>query len=205
MRPRRMMGAAVLLLVFGGVAACGDDDSDSSTGGTATGDDAPAETDASDDGQREEYVEAIVAIAGEDDIDSFPPEARQCVAESFVDGFGAEEIAAAGVTPEDITGGEVGGPGDLGLDFSDEQADAFYEQMSGCLDLRELLVNGILGVEGDVPPEVTACFDENLSDDLLQQFFTTGFTQGDAGFEENPELEEEFNNALTPCMALGEE
>jgi hypothetical protein len=203
------MGAAVLLLVFGGVAACGDDDdsdSSSSTSGTsATGDDAPAETEASDDGLREDYVEAIVAIAGDDDIDSFPPEARQCVAESFVDGFGAEEIAAAGVTPDDITSGEADGPGDLGLDFSDDQADAFYEQMTGCLDLRELLVNGILGVEGDVPPEVAACFDENLSDDLLQRFFTTGFTQGDAGFEENPEVEEEFNSAVTPCMALGEE
>lgn len=203
MRPMRMMGAATLLLVVGGVAACGDDDSDSSTETTAAaGEDAPAE-ESSDGGQRDEYVEAIVAIAGDDDIEGFPPEARQCVAESFVDGFGAEEMAAAGVTPEDIADHDA--PGDIGLDFSDEQADAFYEQMSGCMDLRALLVEGILGSDGDVPPEVAACFDENLSEDLLQRFFTTGFTQGDAGFEENPELEAEFNAALEPCMALEEE
>ena len=202
MRPMRMMGAATLLLVVGGVAACGDDDSDSSTETTAVaGEDAPAEQ-PSDGDQRDEYVEAIVAIAGDDDIEGFPPEARQCVAESFVDGFGAEEMAAAGVTPEDI--GDHDAPGDIGLDFSDEQADAFYEQMSGCMDLRALLVEGILG-SGDAPPEVAACFDENLSEDLLQRFFTTGFTQGDAGFEENPELEAEFNAALEPCMALEEE
>lgn len=203
MRPMWMMGAATLLLVIGGVAACGDDDSDSSTQTTAAPDgDTPAEQ-SSGDGLRDEYVDAIVAIAGGDDIEGFPPEARQCVAESFVDGFGAEEIAAAGVAPEDIADHDA--PGDIGLEFSDEQAEAFYTQMDGCMDLRQLLVDGILGVDGDVPPEVAACFDENLTDDLLQRFFTTGFTQGDAGFEENPQLEAEFNAALEPCMALDEE
>jgi hypothetical protein len=191
------MGAAVLLLVLGGVAACGDDDADTSSD---TDGDTPARSETSDD-LRQEYVDAIVAIADDEDDEAFPPEARLCVAESFVDAFGAEEMREAGVEPEDIAG-DVGGPGELGLDFSDEQSAAFYDQMSGCMDLRSLIVEGVLGAESELPPEAVACLDENLTDDLLERFFVTGFTQGDAGFEDNPELEAEFNDAVTPCMEL---
>ncbi len=212
MRLRGMMGAAVLLLVVGGVAACGDDDSDTSTdttaddggdtGGGDTGDggDTPAE----DDGLRQEYVDAIVFIGSENDNEAFPEEARLCVAESFVDAFGAEQIQAAGIEPEDITSGEMDGTDDLDLDFSEEQAADFYERMTGCMDLREMVVEGILGVENQVTPEAVACLDENLTDDLLERFFVTGFTQGDEGFEDEPGLEQEFETAVTPCLELFE-
>ena len=206
MRLRGMMGAAVLLLVVGGVAACGDDDdSDTSTDETApdTGDTGDGgETPAGDDGLRQEYVDAIVFIGSENDNEAFPEDARLCVAESFVDAFGAEQIQAAGITPEDITSGEMDGTDDLGLEFSEEQASAFYDQMTGCVDLRELVVEGILGAENELTPELIACLDENLTDDLLEQFFVTGFTQGDEGFETNPGIEQEFETAVTPCIEL---
>lgn len=215
MTPRRVMGAAILLLVVGGVAACGDDDdsdassttteasSDSATDGGADDatDDTEPDAGPSDGGLRDQYVDAIVAIGSEDDLEGFTEEDRVCVAEAFVDSFGAEEIQAAGIAVEDIA--EYGAPGELGLDFSDDQADAFYDQLTSCLDLRELLIEGALG--GELSPEAADCINENLTDDLLKSFFVTGFTQGDEGFDANPELQEAINTALEPCMAMDDQ
>lgn len=199
MRPRRAMGAAVLLLVVGGAVACGDDDdSDTSSG---SGDDTTETTEASDssDDRRQEYVDAVVAIWDDDD-EGFSADARTCVAESFVDAYGVEELEAADLTPEDIADSGADGPGDLGLDLSEEQRSSFSDRMTGCLDLRSL-VGEVLGSGDELPPEVVQCLDDNLTDDLLVEFFTTGFTQGEAGFEDDPSLEEEFNAAVSPCMA----
>lgn len=200
MRPRRAMGAAVLLLVVGGAVACGGDDDDSDTS-SGSGDDtteATGSTGSSDD-LRQEYVDAVVAIWDDDD-EGFSADARTCVAESFVDAYGVEELEAADLTPDDIAESDAAGPGDLDLDLSDEQRASFSDRMTGCLDLRAL-VGEVLGADGELPPEVVACLDENLTDDLLVEFFTTGFTEGDAGFEDDPALEEEFNTAVSPCMA----
>jgi hypothetical protein len=194
------MGAAVLLLLLGGAVACGgDDDSDTSSG---SGDDTTEATEAtgSSDELRQQYVDAVAAIWDDEEDERFSVDDRRCVAESFVDAYGVEEIEAAGVTPDDIAESDAAGPGDLELDLSEEQRSSFSDQMTGCLDLRAL-VGEVLGADGEMPPEVVACLDENLTDDLLVEFFTTGFTEGDAGFEDDPALEEEFNAAVSPCMA----
>ena len=118
-----------------------------------------------------------------------------------MDGFGVDEIVAAGVTPDDVGSDEVDGPGDLGLEFSDEQAASFYDRLTGCMDVKALVIEGMTN-GADLPEDAADCLDENLTDDLLEGFLTTGFTQGDAGFEDDPELETELDDAVAPCMAL---
>jgi hypothetical protein len=200
MRTTRVMGVAVLVLLAGAAAGCGDDGDDDTTtgsGGQTPGTEASTEASAED---RQGYVDAIVAISDDDD-DSLTIDHRTCVAESFVDGFGVDEIVAAGVTPDTIAEDGVDGPGDLGLEFTDDQATSFYDRLTDCMDVRGLVLDA-MSDGGEMPPEAVACLDENLSDDLLERYITVGFTQGDAGFEDDPDLETELDEALTPCMAL---
>lgn len=188
-------GVAALALVAG---ACGGDDDTSS--------DEPTENDGGNGGagsaDRQEYVDAIVGLAEEDDDDVLDADKRTCVAESYVDGYGVDEMAADGVTPEDIENGDLDAPGDIGLDFSQEQADDFYDRLQDCMDIRAVIIES--AASDDVPQEALDCIDGNLDDDLLERFIVTGFTKGDAGFDDDPELEAELEAALAPCMEMGQ-
>ncbi|HEX6424345.1 MAG TPA: hypothetical protein VFZ79_12760 [Acidimicrobiales bacterium] len=186
MRPGREVGATVLLAAL--VAACAQE----------AGEDLAGEGGA----QRQEYVDAIVALEDEND-DDLTPDQRRCVAESFVDGYGADEIAAAGVTPDDIARDDVDSPDDLGLDFSDEQAAAFYQRLTGCMDIRTLLIESIAGDGGAQLPGLVECLDENLTDDLIERIVIIGYTQGEDGLDATPGLDAELEEALTPCLAPG--
>ena len=182
MTPRRLPTAALLVAVaLFGVAACSDSDSE---GGS--------------DEERQEYVDALVASAEEES--GLDDEQTQCVAESFVDGYGAAELADADVTPEDMR--DAGGPGELGLDFSDAQRDDFYERLTGCMDVRSLMLDAFTD-GAEAPDEVRACLDDQLDDDLLRDFLVVGFTEGDAGFEDNPDLETDLNAVFEACSGLG--
>ncbi|HEX6417415.1 MAG TPA: hypothetical protein VFZ77_02935 [Acidimicrobiales bacterium] len=195
MRPGRAMVAATLALaVLGGACAseAGDDDI---TGGTAGDDDRAAEA------ERQAYIDAIVDAAEEQDED-LTREQLTCVAESFVDGFGAAAIADAGVTPEDVASEEIEGPADLGLEFSDEQAASFYDRLTGCMDVRALVIEALVGEAGEVPG-VAACLDERLTDDLLERVITIGYTEGEEGLEATPGLADEVEQAIGPCVAPG--
>jgi hypothetical protein len=166
---------------------------DLSIGGSIT----PCVIDAKRYARRQEYVDAIVAVSDSDD-EALTLEHRTCLAESFVDGYGVDEIVAAGVTPQDIRDEPDAGPGEMGLEFSDEQAASLYDRLTGCMDVRAFLIEGIGG--DDLSQESMDCLDENLTDDLIERFLITGFTQGDAGFEDNPELEDELDEAVGPCL-----
>jgi hypothetical protein len=182
--------AAVALAAV--AAGCGDDDGGNGDGG-AGGDDASSE-------QRQEYVDAIVALADDDDNEAFTAEHRTCVAESFVDGYGVDELADADVTPDDIRSRGADGPGELGLDFSDAQASDFYDRMSGCMDLRTVVLDSVASEIDD--PEVLDCLDENVTDDLLERVVVAGFTEGDDAFAPGSELEQEYQGAIMPCVTL---
>lgn len=198
MQARRVI--AVGIVAFALVAAgCGDDDSaDESPVDGSSADESPADGEGSGE-QRREYVEAIVGLADDDDV--LDEAERTCVAESYVDGYGPDEMAADGVAPDDIANGELDAPGEIGLDFSQEQADDFYDRLQECLDVRGLIVESA-GTGGELPQEAVDCINENLDDDLLERFVVTGFTAGDAGFEDDPELAAEVDDAIAPCMAL---
>lgn len=185
MRIRRALCVATSILVVA-AAGCGDDD------GGGTGISAGAA------GLRQEYVDAIVEISDDGD-EAFTVEDRTCMAESFVDGLGVDAMDEAGVTPDDIRADPDSGPGELGFDFSGEQAADFYDRLSGCMNVRAFFLEG-MGSGGELPDEAIACLDENISDDLLERFFTVGFTEGDAGFDDD--LDQELDDALEPCIQL---
>lgn len=193
MRPgRAMVAATVALAVLG--AACASEAGDDISGGTAGADDSTAEE------QRQAYIDAIVQASEEDD--DLTSEQVTCVAESFVDGYGAEAIADAGVSPEDVASDEIEGPADLGLEFSDEQAASFYDRLTGCMDVRALLIEALAGGAGDVPG-VADCLDERLTDDLIERVVTIGYTEGEEGLDATPGLAAEVEEALGPCLAPG--
>jgi hypothetical protein len=181
MTARRAVASAALLTVLAVLgAACGDSD-DSASGGSD---------------QRQDYVDALAASA-EESGDGLSAEERSCVAESFVDGYGPEQLDEAGVSPDDLR--EADGPGELALDFSDEQKDAFYGQLTDCMDVRTLMLDA-LSEDADAAEQVRACLDDNLDDDLIQRFLVTGFTEGDAGFADDPDLEGQLNAVFALCM-----
>ena len=195
MRTRRAFGVAALLASVV-AAGCAQDAGDEVTGGAESAE----ETDATEAtaAERRAYVDAIVAAEADDD--DLTPEQRTCVAESFVDGFGVDEIVAAGVTPEDIRSDEVDSLADIGLDFSGEQSASFYDRMTGCMDVKALLIDSIFG--DDLPQEAADCLHENLSDDLVERVVTIGYTQGETGLDGEPGLAAEVEEAVAPCMAL---
>jgi len=181
MTARRALASVALLTVLALLgAACGDSD-DSGSGGSD---------------QRQDYVDALAASA-EEGGDGLTAEERTCVAESFVDGYGPDQLDEAGVSADDVR--EADGPGELALEFSDEQKDAFYEQLTDCMDVRTLMLDALS--EGtDAPDQVRGCLDDNLDDDLIRRFLVTGFTEGDAGFEADPELEGQLNAVFALCV-----
>lgn len=181
MTSRRLPTAALLVAVALLGVACSDSDSE---GGS--------------DEERQEYVDAVVASAEEES--GLDDEQTQCVAESFVDGYGAAELADADVTPDDVR--EAGGPGELGLDFTDAQREDFYERLTDCMDVRTLMLDAF--TEGaEAADEVRACLDDQLDDELIRDFLVVGFTEGDAGFEDDPDLETDLNAVFEACSALG--
>jgi hypothetical protein len=168
-------GALPLILVgVLALAACGDDGDDGAS--------------------RDEYVEAMLASTNDP---QFSEEENRCLAESFVDGIGVDTLADAGVDPDDIA--DVDNPGDLGLEISDAQGDAFYERVTACVDVRSIVVDGI--AEG-ASPEQAACVEANVDDDLVKQFIITIFTEGSAGTIDS-ELVQAVSTALGPCMVPG--
>lgn len=186
MRIRRAVCVATSVLVVA-AAGCGDDDG----GGTGT-------SGGGDAGLRQDYVDAIVETAGDGEV-PFTVEDRTCMAESFVDGLGVDAMDEAGVTPDDIRDDPDSSPSELGLEFSGEQAADFYDRLSGCMNVRALFLEA-MGAGGELPDEAVACIDENVSDDLLERFFTVGFTEGDEGFEDG--LDQELEDAVAPCSQL---
>jgi hypothetical protein len=93
----------------------------------------------------------------------------------------------------------VDSPADIGLDFSGEQSASFYDRMTGCMDVKALLIDSIVG--DDLPQEAADCLHENLSDDLVERVVTIGYTQGETGLDA-ARVAVEVEEAVAFCMAL---
>ncbi|HET6952273.1 MAG TPA: hypothetical protein VFI47_17975 [Acidimicrobiales bacterium] len=180
MRHRRDIGLVVLLVALGG-AACGDD-------GDGAG----------DSGERQEYVDAIVATSEGGELTE---EEQTCVAESFVDAVGVDTFQDADVTPADIEDAPESSPADLGIDVTDEQAADFYGRLSDCIDTRELLLEA-LTADADLAPDVMTCIEDALDDDLVEDVVTAVYTEGDSAFEEGSPIATALQEALAPCEEL---
>jgi hypothetical protein len=178
--------ALACLLALAGAACGGDDDGDG--GGEDTGGEAGG-------GDRGEYVAALVSTMENDD--EFPEGSRECVAGALIDAVGFDQLAEA-VTPDEIREqGSSFDPAESGIELTDEQGQVYYEALNGCMDVRQLLADAIAE---DLDEEAAACVADALSDDVARVFVVTSFTGEDPATAE-PELMEEFQTAVTPCLS----
>jgi hypothetical protein len=175
---RRMMLAVVVLAMAAIGAACGDDD-----GGSES---------SSDEGQ--EYVDAIVASSDDSELTD---EENECLARAFVDAVGVDELQDA-VSPDEIRQNPESTPEDLGINLDEDQADAFWEDVNDCMDVRAAFVEGI--TEGEnLSEETIGCLEDAIDDDLLKRIFLTSLIEGEDALEEDEELMGDFIGVLSEC------
>jgi hypothetical protein len=176
---RTMLAVAVLMMAAVG-AACGDDDDG---GGSES---------SSAEGQ--EYVDAIVASNGDSELTE---EENECFARAFVDAVGVEQLQGA-VTPDEIREDPERSPDEFGITLDEDQADAFWEDVNECMDVRAAFVEGLTEGE-DMSQETVDCLEGAIDDDLLKRVLVTSLMEGEDALEEDQELMSDLIGAVGDC------
>jgi hypothetical protein len=176
---RTMLAVAVLVMAALG-AACGDDDDGG--GGESS----------SDEGQ--EYVDAIVAS---NDDSELTDEENECFARAFVDAVGVEQLQGA-VTPDEIREDPESSPSEFGLTLDDDEADAFWEDVNECMDVRAAFVEGLTEGE-DMSQETVYCLEDAIDDDLLKRVLVTSLMEGEDALQQDQELMSDLIGVLGDC------
>jgi hypothetical protein len=175
---RTMLAVSVVVMVAVG-AACGDG---GGGGGEST----------SEEGQ--EYVDAIVASNDDSDLTD---DENECFARAFVDAVGVEELQGA-VTPDEIREDPESSPEDFGISLDDAQADAFWEDVNECMDVRAAFVEGLTEGE-DMSEETVDCLEDAIDDDLLKRILVTSLMEGEDALEEDEDLMGDLIGVLSDC------
>jgi hypothetical protein len=178
MRPT-MLAVAVLMMAALG-AGCGDDDD----GGGGE----------SSSGEGQEYVDAIVASTDDSELTD---EENECFARAFVDAVGVEQLQGA-VTPDEIREDPDSSPEEFGITLDEDQADAFWEDVNGCMDVRAAFVEGLTEGE-DMSQETVDCLEDAIDDDLLKRVLVTSLVEGEDALEEDQELMSDLIGVLGDC------
>lgn len=178
---RRMMLAVAVLVMGGFGAACGDDDG----GGSG------AES-SSDEGR--EYVDAIVASNGESELTD---EENECFARAFVNAVGVDQLQGA-VSPDQIRDNPESSPAEFGIALDNDQADALWEDVNDCMDVRAAFLEG-LTADRNLSDETVACLNDALDDDLLKRAFVTNLMGGEDALQEDQELMGDLIGVLAEC------
>jgi hypothetical protein len=176
---RTMLAVAVLMMAAVG-AACGDDDDG---GGSES---------SSAEGQ--EYVDAIVASNEDSELTE---EENECFARAFVDAVGVEQLQGA-VTPDEIREDPESSPDEFGITLDEDQADAFWEDVNECMDVRAAFVEGLTEGE-DMSQETVDCLEGAIDDDLLKRVLVTSLMEGEDALEEDQELMSDLIGAVGDC------
>ncbi|MDE0802818.1 MAG: hypothetical protein OSA99_05790 [Acidimicrobiales bacterium] len=159
-------------LLAGGMlfAACGDDGGGSSA-------------------ESNEYSDAVAAsIRSEGDV-PFSDDEVDCLSRELVDAIGGPSaFEDAGLSPEDLEGSSD--LADIGLDVSEEQADAVAASFGKC-DIN--LTDAFLSDLGDeVPDDVKSCVEDSFDEDAFADLFAQTLVSGDPGNDLPPELLEDL-------------
>jgi hypothetical protein len=175
---RTMLAVAVLMAAL--AAACGDDD-DGGGGGSASA-------------EGQEYVDAIVASNDDSDLTD---DENECFARAFVDAVGVEQLQGA-VTPDEIREDPESSPEEFGITLDEDQADAFWEDVNECMDVRAAFVEGLTEGE-DMSQETVDCLEGAIDDDLLKRVLVTSLIEGEDALEEDQELMSDLIGVLGDC------
>ena len=169
------LGAAAVLTL----AACGDD------GGGAAG----------------PYVDALLADFEQDGDIPFEEADARCLAESFVDTIGVDELEDNDITPEELAATDD--PGALGLEFGEEEADSFADGIAGCdLSVGEVLLAGARSAGAEVPDDLVACVDENIDEDAFYGFVADSIV--DEAAVDQAAVTALFADVAEACPGFGE-
>jgi hypothetical protein len=177
---RTMLAVAVLVMAALG-AACGD----GGGGGESS----------SEEGQ--EYVDAIVASNEDSELTD---EENECFARAFVDAVGVDELQGA-VTPDEIREDPESSPEEFGITLDDDQADAFWDDVNECMDVRAAFVEGLTEGE-DMSQETVDCLEDAIDDDLLKRVLVTSLTEGEDALQEDQELMSDLIGVLSDCPGV---
>jgi hypothetical protein len=178
---RRITVAVSMVVMCGLAAACGDDDGGGSSGESG-----------SPEGQ--EYVDAIVAS---NDTSDLTDEENECFARAFVDAVGVEELQGA-VSPDEIRANPETTPQEFGITLDGDQADASWEDVNECMDVRAAFVEGMTEGE-DVSEEAVNCLEDAIDDDLLKRIFVTSLMEGEQALDQDEELTSDLMSVLSEC------
>ena len=178
---RRIMLAMTMVVMCGLAAACGDDD-----GGASGGESGSAEG--------KEYVDAIVAS---NETSELTDEENECFARAFVDAVGVEQLQGA-VSPDEIRANPETTPQEFGITIDDDQADAFWNDVNECMDVRAAFVEGMTEGE-DVSEETVNCLEDAIDDDLLKRVMVTSLMEGDEALDQDEELMSDLIGVLSEC------
>lgn len=178
---RRITLAVSMVVMCGLAAACGDDDGGGSSGESG-----------SPEGQG--YVDAIVAS---NDTSDLTDEENECFARAFVDAVGVEELQGA-VSPDEIRANPETTPQEFGITLDGDQADAFWEDVNECMDVRAAFVEGMTEGE-DVSEEAVNCLEDAIDDDLLKRIFVTSLMEGEQALDQDEELTSDLMSVLSEC------
>ncbi len=180
----RLVTATVLTGVLAAAACGGDDDDDSPSA------------------QAGEYVEALAQTPGGQLFG--PSEDRQsdneCFARAFVDVVGVDALAAV-VTPDELRQNPDTPVVELGIEISEDDGNALYDELSGCADVTRLIAELTTSGQG-LAPETEACIEREFNEDLVRRIFVTTITQN-ADSTVRAGLEDEMAAAMAPCLEPG--
>lgn len=133
---RRLAVLGVAVVVAAG-ASCGDDDDPAARG--------PSSTEASsvDPGSREVPSDRdgwIELFAAQYEAAGTPPDDAECMSQAFVDLVGVERLQSLAAEGE-----AEGAPfnGDLDVQFSEGEVDAWMDDLGGCMDVARLFAGGL--------------------------------------------------------------
>jgi hypothetical protein len=164
------VGTAGLLLF----AACGCDDDDG----------------ADDDGggSRAAYVEALTTYIRQNRELPFEANQAECMATAVIDVIGADALADAGISPEELV---VAEPMALrNVDLPDDAADRLGTGLLDCdlvTPFRDLLIESPVAAVGtELPPEAATCLADNLDDRAVTAGIARTFFDGSQEHIEQP-------------------
>ncbi len=142
------------------------------------------------------YVDAMSTSMT--DEEGFPGDEKQarCFSEGFVDIVGIDKVKKMG-TPAEFADDSTGMEFDE-LNLTRDQGGKLYDQFGDCdMDMRELMLAE--AEDEDTPAEVKACLDEELTDDIVKDFFVTMMLDGEDALEKS-DGGTKLTEALMGCM-----
>lgn len=137
----------------------------------------------------EVLVDSVAAGILEEPDPNFPvdePQAR-CVAEDMVEGISLQRLIVIGLQSD-------GNGSEQFSDLSDEETETFTQAFINCLDVRQILLDGMAA--NGVSDEVLACLDQEITDDDIEALFVAGF----AGDDSDAAAEEILTPAIETCL-----